>query len=116
MQISEPQSDASRINQRRGFSLLELLAVTVIIGIIASVTIPRIGQSASLAKGKVCLQYKADVNTASEKYFIATGDVPKTLLDLQTDDYYGPELPTCPVDGTGYKLDSKTGRVIGHDH
>ena len=50
---------------RGGFSLLELLAVTTIIGVIASVVLPGIGKSGSNAKGKNCLEYKAQLNVAA---------------------------------------------------
>lgn len=101
---------------RRGFSLLELLAVTTIIGIIAVVVLPRIGESASNAKGKVCLEYKAQLNVAAEKYFLANGKSPKVVNQLKDDQYYGSAVPTCPVDGRVYRLEPGSGRVIGHRH
>ena len=104
------------VRGRHGFSLLELLAVTTIIGIIASVVLPRIGESASNAKGKVCLEYKAQLNVAAEKFFLANGRAPTVVDQLQDEKYYGFTVPACPVDGIAYRLDPITGRVIGHDH
>lgn len=101
---------------RRGFSLLELLAVTTIIGVIASVVLPRIGESASNAKGKVCLEYKAQLNVASEKFFINNGKTAKVVNQLEEESYYGDTVPVCPVDGRPYKLNPISGRVIGHKH
>ncbi|MFT5327982.1 MAG: prepilin-type N-terminal cleavage/methylation domain-containing protein [Planctomycetaceae bacterium] len=99
---------------RRGFSLLELLAVTTIIGIVASVVLPRIGESASHAKGEVCLEYKAQLNVAAEKFFLANGRLPKVVNQLHGEEYYGSEVPACPVDGSAYRLNLITGRVTGH--
>lgn len=101
---------------RCGFSLLELLAVTTIIGIVASVVLPRIGESASNAKGKVCLEYKAQLNVAAEKFFIANGKTPRVVTQLQEKNYYGSPVPVCPVDGNTYRLEPNSGRVIGHNH
>ena len=101
---------------RRGFSLLELLAVTTIIGVIASVVLPRIGESARNAKGKVCLEYKAQINVASEKFFINNGKTAKVINQLEEEAYYGDKVPMCPVDGRPYKLNPISGRVVGHKH
>ena len=96
---------------RRGFSLLELLLVVTIIGVIASVVLPRIGKS-----GRVCLEYTAQLIVAAEKFFLANGKTPKVVNQLQADEYYGAEIPVCPVDGRAYRLNPTTGRVVGHHH
>lgn len=102
--------------RRHGFSLLEMLAVTTLIGIVAAVIVPRLGQIGSHAKSNVCHQYKADLNTAAEKYFLATGDFPRQDADLADDEYYGPVVPVCPVDGSSYQFNPSSGRVTGHTH
>ena len=101
---------------RSGSSLLELLAVTMIIGVIASVVLPRIGKSGSNAKGKICLEYKAQLNVAAEKFFLANGKTPKVVNQLQADEFYGAEIPVCPVDERAYRLNPTTGSVVGHQH
>lgn len=82
----------------------------------AVVVLPRIGESASNAKGRVCLEYKAQLNVAAEKFFLANGKTPKVVNQLQDDDYYGFTVPSCPVDGRKYRLDPGSGRVVGHKH
>lgn len=114
MQNNDPECLSQLRHRRRAFSLLELLAVTTIIGIVASVVLPRIGQSASKAKGKACLDYKAQLNVAGEKFFLTNGETPKVINQLEDDDYYGSEVPACPVDGSVYRLNPTTVRVIGH--
>ena len=100
-------------SRRHAFSLLELLAVVVILGIIALVVIPRINFSAATAKENACFQNKAEINAAVERYFFNTGDVPE-LSDLDDPAYFPDGLPTCPVTGDAYELDETTGRVTGH--
>lgn len=99
--------------RRNGFSLLELLAVVVILGIIALVVIPRINFSAATAKENACFQNKAEINAAVERYYFDNGDLP-TLLELDDPAYFPDGLPVCPETGAAYTLDGVTGRVSGH--
>ena len=99
-----------------GFTLLEMLAVITLLGILATVVLPRIGVAGSTAKQKVCLQYRADLNNAVEKYFLKNGKQAASVDDLVPEAYYGAQIPACPVDGASYALDPETGRVSGHAH
>ena len=104
------------IRCRGGFSLLELLAVVMIMGIMAAVIIPRIGTHTGKAKANVCAQYKADVNDALEKYYFDKGAWATSLNDIQSDEYYPTAIPVCPVDGSTYTIDAATHRIVGHSH
>jgi general secretion pathway protein G len=99
----------------RAFTLLEMLAVITIIGIIASIVVTRVSYQAYEAKKKCCLQYKADINSAIERYHFDIGSYPASVSDLQGD-YYPAELPKCPVTNLEYDMDATTGRVLGHAH
>lgn len=107
---------ARRPHESRGFTLLELLLVIVLIGFIASVVVPRIGLAGSSAKAHMCDQFTSDLNAAAEKYYFANGTAPDSVHDLQGDNYYGPDLPTCPVNGTPYQINPATGRLTPHGH
>ena len=48
--------------KRRGFSLMELLAVVTILGIIAAIIVPRVTVSSDTAKAKVNAHNKATIN------------------------------------------------------
>ena len=98
---------------RNGFSLLELLAVVVILGIIAMVVIPRINFSAATAKENSCFQNKAEINSAVERYYFDNGALP-TLVQLDVPAYFPDGLPDCPVTNAPYTLAPATGRVSGH--
>lgn len=100
--------------RRNAFSLLELMAVVVILGIIALVVIPRINFSSTTAKENACFQNKAEVNTAVEKFYWDTGALPTAAADLDVDAYFPDGLPVCPSSGAAYALDATTKRVTGH--
>lgn len=99
--------------RRRGFSLLELLAVVTILGIIAAIIVPRVTVSSSTAKTKVRDHHKATINAAVERYYIDTNAWPATdLSDIGANVNYFPSgIPTNPVDGTAYSLNATTHRV-----
>ena len=100
--------------KRRGFSLLELLAVVTILGIIAVVVIPRITMSATTARQNADLQNRAEINSAVERWFFTNGSWPANdLSDIGADPNYFPEgIPTNPMaPATPYTLDAATHRV-----
>ena len=99
---------------RRGFSLLELLAVVTILGIIAVVVIPRIASSSATAKENSCFQNKSEVNSSVERYFFTNGSLPGGLGDLDNATYFPDGIPKCPVSNNAYTLDATTKRVSSH--
>ncbi len=98
--------------KRRGFSLLELLAVVTIMGVIAAVVIPRISSSKRSAQEKVNQQNIAEINTAIERWYFEEGDWPNDLEGIGADADYFPEgLPVNPLTEKPYVLDTSTHRV-----
>ncbi|MBX3427791.1 MAG: prepilin-type N-terminal cleavage/methylation domain-containing protein [Pirellulales bacterium] len=99
--------------KRRGFSLLELLAVVTIMGIIAAIIVPRVTVSTTTAKQKVRDHHKATINAAVERYYMDTGSWPAdNLSDIAGNTNYFPEgLPADPVTNSAYSLNSTTHRV-----
>jgi general secretion pathway protein G len=100
-------------HRRRGFSLLELLAVVTILGIIAAIIVPRVTVSSSTAKSKVRDHHKATINAAVERYYVDNNSWPAAdLSDIGANANYFPDgVPTNPVDGTTYSLNATTHRV-----
>lgn len=106
------------IQKRQGFTLIEILAVVVILGILAAVVVPRVLASSATAKTNSCYQNKAVINTSVEKWYFDNGTWPlDALTDIGVDNDYFPDgIPTCPVDSTAYALDITSHRVTGHSH
>src|SRR4029079_10397931 len=107
---------AAMYNQKtskRGFSLLELLAVVTILGVIAAIIVPRVSVSNATAKTKVRDHQKATINAAVERYYIDTGNWQSyNRSDIGVTVNYVPDgLPPNPVDGTAYSLNTTTHRV-----
>ena len=100
--------------RRNAFTLLELLAVVTILGIIALVVVPRISTSSATAKENACLQNKAEINGAVERYFFDNGKLPTSISDINTNSYFPDGIPKCPTSGSAYTLDATTKHVSGH--
>jgi len=100
-------------NRRRGFSLLELLAVVTILGIIAAIIVPRVSLSSDTAKTKVRNHQKSTINAAAERWYVEKGSWPAAdLSDIGADVNYFPSgIPTNPVDNSAYTLNATTHHV-----
>jgi len=103
----------SNKTNRRGFSLMELLAVVTILGIIAAIIVPRVTLSSDTAKTKVDAHNKATINAAVERWYIENGSWPANdLSDIGADtDYFPSGIPANPIDSSAYALNATTMRV-----
>lgn len=101
-----------------GFSLLELVAVIVIVGIVASIVLPRMGTHGEKAKSTTCDVQRGNIEVQVQLFYRNKGRFPvANLSDIGSDTTYFPEgLPVCPVHGASYQIDTATGRITGHSH
>ena len=91
--------------RRNAFSLLELLAVVVILGILAAAIVPRVITSTSDAKTSVHAHNMAEINAAVERYYIDNDGFPADIDDLEPN-YLPDGVPDVPTDATlEYTLD-----------
>lgn len=100
------------------FTLVEILAVVIILGIFVAVVAPRILTTASTAKINSCYQNKIVINQAAERWHFDTGTWPDHRLDdIGNDPNYFPDgKPACLIDAEEYHLNHTTYRVDNHVH
>lgn len=95
--------------RRRGFSLLELLAVVTILGVIAAIILYRVLGVTDGAKQKVQLHQIAELNMAIEHYYMDNEAWPSALTDL-VPTYLPDGIPDPPTGGT-YTINGGTHRA-----
>ena len=102
----------------RAFTLLEMMAIVVILGVVATMVVIRVGDATTNGNREACYSYKGDIEVQVQRWWRATGGPPDAnLANIYADTDYFPEGGyTCPVDGTSYTIDTTTGEVVGHTH
>lgn len=88
------------LRKKAGFTMIEIILVVVIIGILASIAVPRMGGKAEKAK---ISQAKANITAlgmAIQEYEIVNGDYPPSLDSLLDESKGGPfmEKKVIPKD------------------
>jgi general secretion pathway protein G len=103
---------------RTAFSLWELISVVAILGVLAALIVPRVVGHHDNAKRAACLINQGEIEMQIKLWRRNNGSYPvANLADIGANSSYFPEgLPTCPLDGTNYTIDTTSGTVIGHTH
>lgn len=115
---SAPAARPALRSARRGMNLLEIVAATIVLGVIASIVIARLASGGATAKKNACYVTKGAIEVQVQLWRRTKGAMPAAnLADIGANVAYFPEgLPLCPVDNSSYTIDTSTGRVAGHAH
>ncbi len=114
----------SLLRNRKGFSLVELMIVVVIMGILIAVAIPLYGAVTKNAEKRTCQDNQRTIRAVYARYVLNEADgstrsifkAGKTSFNGATDTpeatfedgflegFENGELPHCPVDGSHYTI------------
>jgi general secretion pathway protein G len=93
------------MKKNKGFSLMELMIVLIILGLLGSLIAPKLFSKVSSSKKKVAVAQMQMFETAIDTYRLDIGTVPSSLEDLRSSNnpsWDGPYLPKAiPMDPWG---------------
>jgi len=106
------------LRKHSGYTLMELLAVLLLLGILAGWVLARTSSHTAGAKKRACELNQGEIELQIRLWRRNTQSWPTAgLTDIGANPAYFPQgVPTCPVDGTPYTIDTTSGQVIGHNH
>jgi prepilin-type N-terminal cleavage/methylation domain-containing protein len=88
---------------RRGFTLVEIMIVVLIIGILLAIAVPNFIRARESSRAKSCQTNLKSINGAKEQWAMdnkkTSADTP-TAADLYGDTRYVKSTPACPASGT----------------
>lgn len=101
-----------------GFTLTELMVVLSLLGLLAALVVPRVIGHYDSGKRTACEVNQAEIELQVKLWRRNQGAYPAgDLSNIGAAPAYFPQgLPTCPVDGSAYTIDTTSGTVIGHTH
>ncbi len=105
----------------KGFTLVELLLVVLILGALGAIAVPRMVATSSNAKTEACSTNIDTINSQIETYLVQSGtasadfDATDLTALLANTSYFPDGAPVCPY-GTAYALNNTTKHITAHSH
>jgi type IV pilus assembly protein PilA len=94
-----------RKNNKKGFTLVELMVVVAIIGILVAIAVPIYNASQDRAKANACKANLRTINGAISMYTANNdGALPADIAALKSGGYLQTE-PKCPSDNDAYTIE-----------
>ena len=88
-----------------GFSLLEVIFALTLTAIVAALGIRHLNVPGDTAQQRTCDATRQTLQGYAERFRDDTGQVPgRNLREIQTANYAGTTLPTCPITGQAYRI------------
>lgn len=84
------------LKKMRGFTLIEVLLVVIILGLLAAIILPRFTTSSASAKSKACKMNIHDINVVWEEQHSEDGTWDSLATLLADTDRFPDGAPTCP--------------------
>lgn len=112
--------------RQKGFATLEVILMVVVIGILASIAVPRFDNISAKANTAKIQADLSTINTAIAVYQLEKGDDPKDIKTHLADNGYlqaEPKPPSgkcyikgtlTPITGTEYTIQEKSGNIEAH--
>jgi len=99
-----------KINNDKGFTLIELMVVILILGILASIAIPRfVSKKAEAVDSRVKADIKI-IQNAVDLFYIEKNRYPVAIEELVNTGYLK-EVPKNPRTGYPYNYEDETGQI-----
>lgn len=98
-------------NNQRGFTLIEMLIVLMIVSVLMLLIIPNLGNKGKEVKDKGCEALVSVVQTQVDSYYLENNEYPSDMDVLVDDKYIRPNQKQCPNSETTLVYDAVDGKV-----
>ena len=87
---------------RRGFTLVEIMIVVLIIGILLAIAIPNFVRARNTSRGKACQANLKQIDSATEQYLMDNRTTTYPALSALSPNYLK-TAPSCPSDEMSFR-------------